>query len=252
MTIQDRAIKLTKEFANAMDRIVTEPKDSVSHIYNPLQYAAASHFEYLKRYLNPNCRYLLLGMNPGPFGMAQTGIPFGEISIVKNWLEISAAIKKPKKEHPKRPITGFECTKSEVSGRRLWGYFQDKFGTPKKFFQDYFITNYCPLVFMEESGKNKTPNNLSKTTREQIFPLCDEYLRNIVELLNPEIVIGIGKFAEKMAGNALKGLDIRVETILHPSPASPLANRGWAEAAEKQLQTIVGVSGNRYSQSCPS
>ncbi|MEC7542637.1 MAG: single-stranded DNA-binding protein, partial [Verrucomicrobiota bacterium] len=42
-------------------------------------------------------------------------------------------------------------------------------------------------------------------------------------------------FARKKAETALAGMDIRIGRILHPSPASPAANRGWAEAATKQM-----------------
>jgi single-strand selective monofunctional uracil DNA glycosylase len=48
-------------------------------------------------------------------------------------------------------------------------------------------------------------------------------------------VIGVGGFAEKRARLALAGQPCVVGTILHPSPASPLANRGWSKAIEKQL-----------------
>ena len=42
---------------------------------------------------------------PGPFGMAQTGIPFGEIEHVRDWIGVSCAVDKPKNEHPKRLIS---------------------------------------------------------------------------------------------------------------------------------------------------
>ena len=59
--------------------------------------------------------------------------------------------------------------------------------------------------------------------------------------LKPRIVVGIGGFAERRARVALAGVNVAVGTILHPSPASPLANRGWAVAIERQLQEL-GIS----------
>jgi single-strand selective monofunctional uracil DNA glycosylase len=52
-------------------------------------------------------------------------------------------------------------------------------------------------------------------------------------------VIGVGGFAERRARLALAGQSCAVGTILHPSPASPLANRGWSKIIEKQLGEIA-------------
>jgi single-strand selective monofunctional uracil DNA glycosylase len=174
-------------------------------------------------------------MNPGPYGMAQTGVPFGEVSAVRDWIGLKGEVKKPNPEHPKRPVEGLECSKSEVSGRRLWGLFADKFPEAHDFFKDHFVVNYCPLVFMEESGKNRTPDKLPAVETKLLEHVCDTHLRQVVETLEPEWLIGVGAFAEKRASIALSGMNIQIGKILHPSPASPAANRGWAEAANKQL-----------------
>jgi single-strand selective monofunctional uracil DNA glycosylase len=178
---------------------------------------------------------VFLGMNPGPFGMAQTGVPFGEIPSVRDWMGLHGEVKKPNSEHPKRPVEGLDCDKSEVSGRRLWGLFSEKFPNAKDFFKDHFVANYCPLVFMEESGRNRTPDKLPAAEKKTLEKVCDQHLREIVEILEPEWLIGVGGFAKKRAEEALKGLEIKIGTVLHPSPASPAANRGWADAVNKQL-----------------
>jgi len=214
--------------------------DPVTHVYDPLQYAWATHREYLERYGGGTKEVLFLGMNPGPFGMAQTGVPFGEVSLVRDWLKISGPVKKPRNEHPKRPIVGFDCTRSEVSGQRLWGWAKERFGTPKAFFRRFFVTNYCPLVFMESSSRNRTPDKLPADEREALFEVCDQALREVVEALQPRWVIGVGAFAEDRARRAL-GDRVQVERILHPSPASPLANLGWSPRAEEQL-TKLGIA----------
>src|SRR3954463_16518904 len=115
---------------------------SVTCWYNPLEYAWAAHEMYLRNYARGQKRVLFLGMNPGPFGMAQTGIPFGEVAAVRDWLKINAPIRKPSRGHPKRPGEGFNCARSEVSGRRLWGLFAQKFSSADKFFRDHFVVNY--------------------------------------------------------------------------------------------------------------
>lgn len=207
----------------------------MAYVYNPLEYARAPAEAYLDRFARRGIDALWLGMNPGPFGMAQTGVPFGEVSLVRDWLGIEGVVRKPKREHPKRPIQGFDCPRSEVSGARLWGWARDRFGTPEAFFTRFFVWNYCPLVFMEESGRNLTPDKLAAEERTALFEHCDEALRRTVDILDPGLIVGIGGFAHKRAGAALPNDTRRVETILHPSPASPLANRGWAAQAEKQL-----------------
>ena len=149
----------------------------ITHVYNPLQYARNPYNEYLKRYGGRPKEVVLLGMNPGPWGMAQTGIPFGEVSAVKTWLQIEAPVEKPHPIHPKRPVLGFECCRSEVSGRRLWGWAMRVFGTPERFFKRFFVSNYCPLLFIESSGRNRTPNQIRLSERKRLFEACDRALR---------------------------------------------------------------------------
>jgi single-strand selective monofunctional uracil DNA glycosylase len=210
-------------------------------VYNPLDYARAPHELYLSRYGGAPKEVLLLGMNPGPFGMAQTGVPFGDVTMVREWLEIVAPVSKPRDEHPKRPVLGFDCHRTEVSGTRLWGWARDRFGTPPRFFERFFVANYCPLAFVEASGANRTPDKLPAEEQRALTAACDEALLAIVRLLRPRLVVGVGGFSERRARAALAGEGVAIGTILHPSPASPLANRGWAETIERQLRDL-GVS----------
>jgi single-strand selective monofunctional uracil DNA glycosylase len=210
----------------------------VSHVYNPLIYARAMHAQYLNRFGSGTREIVLLGMNPGPWGMVQTGVPFGEVGIVKNWLKLDADVKKPKHEHPKVPVRGLDCPRSEVSGTRLWGWAKDTYKTPKRFFKQFFVINYCPLAFLIESGRNFTPDKLPADSRKRLEDVCDSALREMIDLLKPRLVIGVGAFAEKRATIALDGLDLTIARILHPSPASPAANRGWSRQAVAQLQDI--------------
>lgn len=208
----------------------------ITHVYNPLEYAREPHELYLRKYGGGRKRVVFLGMNPGPFGMAQTGVPFGEIPAVQDWLKICAPVGKPEHEHPKRPVTGFACERSEVSGRRLWGLFAQRFGAPEKFFAEHFVSNYCPLVFCEESGRNFTPDKLPAAEQAKLFAACDEHLRRVVEILEPEWLIGVGGFAQKRAEAMAVKAKVKSGVILHPSPASPAANRGdWGKTVTKQL-----------------
>lgn len=214
--------------------------EPVTHVYNPLRYARTNHETYLERYGDAPKQVLLVGMNPGPWGMAQTGVPFGEVGLVRDWLGIDGEVGKPASEHPKRPVEGLDCPRSEVSGRRLWGWAKERFGTPERFFERFFVYNYCPLAFLEASGRNRTPDRLKAPERQALFAICDEALERTVATLSPRTVVGIGKFAEGRAQEALAGMDAppALGRILHPSPASPAANRGWTDRAEAELVAL--------------
>jgi single-strand selective monofunctional uracil DNA glycosylase len=234
MSLPRQLLAEADRLANALSDLRFAPP--VSHVYNPLVYAREPYRLYLERYATAPKRVLFFGMNPGPFGMSQTGIPFGEVSTVRDWLGVEAAVGKPKREHPKRPITGFACNRSEVSGARLWGLCKSLCGTPARFFAWGFVVNYCPLVFMEESGRNLTPDKLPPRERAALFGPCDSHIASVVRLLQPDWVVGVGKFAEGRALAALSGLSgLRFASMPHPSPANPNANRNWAELALAQL-----------------
>jgi single-strand selective monofunctional uracil DNA glycosylase len=188
--------------------------DPVDVVYNPLEYAWKPHRAYIRRYARPGIRALLLGMNPGPWGMAQTGVPFGEVEMVRSFLGIEEPVGRPTIEH--------------------------------QFFDRFFIWNDCPLSFMESSGKNRTPDKLPADEREPLYAACDAALRSLVDILQPSMVVGVGAHATKRLSATLAeriedGLE--VGTILHPSPASPAANRGWAEAAERQMTELGLLEG---------
>lgn len=210
----------------------------VTHVYDPLQYAWAPFEVYVRRFGARRRRVVLLGMNPGPYGMMQTGVPFGEVSAVRDWMGIEAAVSQPASMHPKRPIEGFACRRSEVSGRRLWGWAAQRFGTAQGFFEECYVLNWCPLVFLEASGRNRTPDRLPASESAPLQAACDAHLRAAFDALAPDWAVGVGGFATQRLRVALAdrvAAGLRVASMLHPSPASPAANRGWAEQADRQL-----------------
>lgn len=228
--------EIDRRLSKKLSRLTFAPP--TAYVYDPLTYARGPHEAFLERFGEGPKEVVLLGMNPGPFGMAQTGVPFGDPSFVRDWMGIEGEVGQPPEMHPKRPIHGLSSTRSEVSGTRLWGWAKDRFGTAEAFFSRFFVLNYCPLVFMEESGRNRVPEKLPKAEREPLFAACDEALRDAVEQLAPTYVVGVGKFAEQCAKRVVGERDLTIGRILHPSPASPLANRGWREPAEKALQDL--------------
>lgn len=234
--MSDPLVESAKRLRNVVGKLRFTPP--VTHVYNPLDYAWAAHEAYLRKYANTPKRILFLGMNPGPFGMAQTGVPFGEISAVRDWLGIHEEVGKPALEHPKRPVLGFNCSRSEVSGERLWGLFATRFGSAKNFSREHLVMNYCPLAFIESTGRNRTPDKLPAAERAALFQACDEHLREAVRILKPEWLVGVGDFAAKRAQEIFPEGSIKIGRILHPSPASPAANRDWSGAATRQLQEM--------------
>ncbi len=229
-------LRAARQLRSALARL--EFREPVAFVYNPLAYAWEPYERYLRRYATTPKRVVFLGMNPGPFGMVQTGAPFGEVLAVRNWLRISAPVGKPASEHPRRPVEGFDCPRSEISGQRLWGLFAERFGTAENFFSNHLVINYCPLAFVESTGRNRTPDKLPVTERDVLLKICDQHLRRAIAALNPEWVIGIGDFAFQRAQQIFDGSPLKLGRILHPSPASPAANRDWAGTAGRQLEEL--------------
>lgn len=204
----------------------------VAYVYNPLVYAWGLHEQYLRRYGQGRKRVLFLGMNPGPFGMAQCGVPFGEIAAVRDWMGIAGNVGQPPRVHPKRPISGLACIRSEVSGRRLWGLFQQRFASADAFFADHLVVNWCPLVFMAEAGTNLTPDKLPAGELGPLEGACDRHLTGLIAATGCAVVVGVGKVA---SAAALRAGAPRVVDCPHPSPANPAANKDWAGAATRAL-----------------
>jgi single-strand selective monofunctional uracil DNA glycosylase len=207
----------------------------VAFTYNPLQYARQPLEKYLRQWAAEPGRVLLLGMNPGPFGMAQTGVPFGDVSYARDWLRTEAPVDRPTVEHPARPVVGYALKRSEGSGKRLWGWAEARFGTPERFFSQFVVLNYCPLLFLDEGGRNVTPDKLVAAERAALESTCDASLAAMVRLLAPSQIFGIGGYAAQSTRRAL-GEGTEVCQVLHPSPANPAANRDWVGTVERQLR----------------
>ncbi len=231
MSEDNAVVQIAKQLGDAMNQLSwTTP----SHVYNPLDYAWDGHRQYLQRFGQQTGRTLMLGMNPGPWGMAQTGVPFGDITMVRDWFHINGKLgDKLPETHPKYPILGMNCHRGEGSGSRVWRWAEDRFGAPEAFFDKIFVWNYCPLLFIKDN-RNLVPEKLRKAEREPLFAACNQAFGEVVEALQPARIIGIGRFAEKRAGEIV-GDKVPVEYLLHPSPANPMANKCWTQKADEAL-----------------
>ena len=167
--------------------------------------------------------------------MCQSGVPFGDVPSVVDFLRITAPVGKPPREHPKRPVTGFACSRREVSGQRLWGWAARlAHDDPQRFFEHAFVMNYCPLAFMDANGANLTPDKLAVAYRKPLLEACDDALRRTLALLRPRVAVGVGAFAATRL-RACAPPEVRVASMPHPSPASPAANKDWAGQADAAM-----------------
>lgn len=236
-------IEITKRLRKDVSRLRFDPP--VYHVYNPLAYAWAPHHEYLKRFGQGPHKVLIVGMNPGYFGMVQTGVPFGDVEMVRDWLAIDAPVRRPRTEHPKRPVEGYACRRRELSGQRLWGWARDRFGTPDRFFARFFVLNYCPLCFLSKSGAIRTPDTLPAKERQLLFTVCDDALRAAADALGARYAIGLGLFAERRVAKVL-GDEITCGGAPHPSPANTQAHPRWASEMNRALAALgIRVPGKR-------
>lgn len=231
--------KLRDDVEKFADSLVKE--GSVDAVYNPLAYAWEPHRAYLELASGGGAKTLLLGMNPGPHGMGQMGIPFAATSVVRDLLKITdLEVGQPSTPHPKRPISGLDWPKEEVSGTRLWGLLENEYGSAESIFKSVFLLNHCPLMlFSGERATNITPDKITGPTTKALLERCDDHLREVVDIMQIERVIGVGRYSEKRALNALSGIDISVTTCWHPSPASPLANRNKGEDWKKNVRNVL-------------
>lgn len=210
------------------------------YIYNPLDYAWDMHSKFLSEYVRQSAQIMFLGMNPGPFGMMQTGVPFGEVNTVRSYLGLTGVVSKPSHEHPSRPVEGLDCKRSEVSGRRLWGLIQSKWPDASDFAEEHCVFNYCPLGFLlgSKTAKNITPDKLAKEERKALEDACDSYLKDVVSLVKPKALIGVGKYAEGKFLCLFSNEDYIISSIIHPSPGNPQANNGWAEKTRDKMKEL--------------
>lgn len=245
----DRYVLFEKDLCKKLSRVSLPGK--IQYVYNPLEYAFESHLNFVRKFCTGEKYILFVGMNPGPFGMSQNGVPFGECAVVKEWMHIEGEVSKPVLEHPKRRVVGLECSRSEVTGGRFWQLFRTLCHTPEHFFRTSFVHSLCPFAFLTDTGKNVTPPQLVSSVLDQINALCNETLVDVVRLLKSKYVICVGKYALAQAQKALAGDEfsgIILECLMHPSPINPATNKGWTDIAMKQLTEMGIVDVIRYGR----
>ncbi|CAH0594158.1 unnamed protein product [Chrysodeixis includens] len=234
--ISDDFLHLADELNLSLEQYKIPPK--VQNVYNPTIYARHTFEMYIRKYCNTKKKIVYFGMNPGPWGMSQTGVPFGEITSIRDWLGISGPVEQPPSQNANRPVLGFNCTRTEISGKRFWGLFKTLCGTPEKFFESSFVYNYLPQQWMTSNGCNLTPAEFKKSEVEELYNICDPIFSKILQLYKVEIIVAIGKFCETRAKEVLKRHSLPSIQILylpHPSPRA-VNNKNWDQTATEFLK----------------
>ena len=241
----ENLINITRNFRDKCDtykKKIIEDNPNIFFVYNPLNYAWEPHKYYLEKYGTLGAKTIIMGMNPG-HGMGYTGIPFGCPEKVRSYLEITGLeVREPSKIHPKREIKGLQYEKVEISGKRIWNLIEDIYGLPTEAFKDIFVLNHFPLWMFNAAGQNITPDKLKSSSTNEIFDVCNRYLVDIIQVLGCKSIIGVGKYAQKMAHLAVVNANlgqITVDEIPHPSPANPLANRDKGKVWKKISSKVI-------------
>ncbi|KAL4709369.1 hypothetical protein ACJJTC_013658 [Scirpophaga incertulas] len=239
-------VSISTKFLEVLDQLNNSLEElqllrSIKCIYNPTKYARRTFEMYVQKYCNTEKQIMYFGMNPGPWGMSQTGVPFGEINSVKDWLKINGVVEKPPTELPARPVKGFECTRSEISGRRFWGLFKELCVSPENFFRTSFVYNYLPQQWMKSNGCNLTPGDFGTLQMEPLYNICDPIFIEVLKLYEVQTIVAIGKFCETRALKALKKYlpdsSIQVFYLPHPSPRT-VNNNNWDQKAIECLKKL--------------
>ncbi len=235
------AAEILRDSTNELGPALLKDCKQIDWIYNPLDYAWAPHKQWIERFSGNGAKTLLVGMNPG-HGMGNTGVPFGCPEQVRDFLSITGhEVKQPNRVHPKRTVYGLECPKPEVSGRRIWSSLAEHFATPEEVSKVLYIVNHCPLWMFNEKGTNITPDKLRGSTADTLRNVCDEHLREVADILDSNVVIGVGRYAQRRVEAIFQDSKIEVRNVPHPSPANPFANRNGGADWREAFRSVLGI-----------
>ena len=147
----------------------------------PAAVRAAAHREYLRRYARDAEARRLPRHEPRAVGHGADRDP---VRRGRGGARLARDLGRGRPARARAPEAArsraSRARRSEVSGARLWGAFAARHGTAERFFRERFVANYCPLLFLEESGRNRTPDRLAPPERRALFAACDEHLRALV------------------------------------------------------------------------
>jgi len=236
---------------------------------DPTRYCRSAWAAYLQMAARLGC-VLVVGMNPGPHGMAQTGVPFTDPWIVDELdlqapradvppADIPAVGSWRHRSHRARGVLG---SKREESAKRLWpllreicapyaavGPSADKIAeATRRVCNEVLLVNALPICWLDPAGKNVSAEQVEKRApaqvREGLRDLVNEWLQAVADILRPAAVIGVGRWAREFVTDL--DVDHFVEIpfrdgIKHPSPSAG-SEAAWRAEAEPILRRAVELS----------
>ncbi|XP_073819638.1 uncharacterized protein isoform X2 [Musca autumnalis] len=205
-------------------------------IYNPLDYDAAKiHKDYLKRYLKGPKRVLFVTMNPASHGELQTGIPFGHMPTIREYMKLKSTIIDSPVPHPSED----EEQERENNSIYFWQMIREIFYSQNfflsKFFQQRFVHSFCPLAFIDGEKQFVTLENLpDKTYRKEVTKACVHILEKQLKLLQPDMVIVMGGYVH---GNMQRSKYCK--TKLLPQIPNPWSMSQSMDTWKKNLKEFI-------------
>jgi single-strand selective monofunctional uracil DNA glycosylase len=227
-------------------------------IWNPGLYAASWHALFRKEYPASAGCILVFGLNPGPYGMAQTGIPFTDLKRLREHLpRLAKGLERRGCSLAgvglaPRSLRPYLSRTFESSAVRVYRFLSRGWGSAEDGWRSVVVANPCSLLFMDAAGENRTPADLvgavsrrtgslvaARRLRERCNALRRLAAREAVRVLSPRGVVLLGKDAQRAMQTGIAPL-LGPDSILgweHPARAVPdrwamglleeIKRRGW-------------------------
>jgi len=237
-----------RENGRRWERFAKEARGAGLQVWNPALYALDIYQEYLTKFPPEPGAILALGLNPGPYGMAQTGIPFTDCRTASGALGMEMTI--PGKA-PDDLISRLKKANGkwrgtyERSSLGMYRFLILAWGDIKTAYRNWFVGNPCPLLFLDPERWNVTPADPRLRRMKEVGELRQRAVIGFSEILNPRGIVCFGKDVAKAVGEvAIRqvGPD-RVVFYEHPARAVP---EKWAAGLLQELtqrQLLTGKPG---------
>ncbi len=232
-------------------------------IWNPGLYGETWHARFRRLYRPGQHPLVVFGLNPGPYGMAQTGIPFTDIRRLVSALPDLAAELRGRGERVEPPglappgLRPYLSRSFESSAVRVYRFLKKGWGGAERGWTEVVVANPCTLLFIDPAeGKNRTPADLARAARlrgsgrDQVRELVESFGRirircavESIEALSPRGAILLGKDVQAALGPALRRIlgEARVIPWEHPARAVP---ESWASGLLSALRRrgLTGIA----------
>ena len=194
-------------------------------VWNPQLYGLPLYRRFATEHL-PTSRgaIVALGLNPGKYGMSQTGIPFTDVTRAAR---VGIAIEPPGLAPASlRPF--LKSYRVERSSASVYNLLDALWGGPAEGWRRLWAVAPCGLLFLEPDGTNVTPADARLARRDDVRELRLRVIRESVEAARPRGVLLLGQDVARVAADALG--DVETLVVDHPVARGP-GRRGpawWA------------------------